>query len=119
MTTSPEPATLTTVPARAPARVVVVVPRREARLHEYLRQSLGALKDVDVVLDRRAVAVTPPADRRRRPSKESERALLICSLVRCPGDPPPSHTAPVASPPPPDRKPHRTLLWPGLRLEHL
>jgi hypothetical protein len=119
MTPFPIREPLATDSAGAPARVVVVVPRREARLHEYLRQSLAAVKDVDVVLDRRAIAVTPPADRRRRPSKDSERKLLICSIVRCPEDPPQAHTARAAPPPRVEGKPLRTLLWPGLRLEHL
>jgi hypothetical protein len=116
MTSSPT--TGTAPPACDPARVVVVVPRRETRLHEYLRRSLAALKNVDVVLDRRATEVTPCAERRRRPSKDSERRILICSLVRCPVEPP---GAGAAEPPPrpPDPGPQRTLLWPGLRLEHL
>jgi hypothetical protein len=102
-------------PAPDPARVVVVVPRQEIRLHAYLRRSLAAVKNVEVVLDRRATALTPPDDRRRPSSKESERKILICSLVRCPVDPPSAHATPGQVEPPQ----HRTLLWPGLRLEHL
>jgi hypothetical protein len=102
-------------PAPDPARVVVVVPRREVRLHAYLRRSLAAVKNVEVVLDRRATALTPPDERRRRSSKESERRILICSLVRCPVDPPPAEAAPGLV----ESAPRRTLLWPGLRLEHL
>jgi hypothetical protein len=105
--------------APAPERVVVVVPRKETRLHEYLCRSLASVKDVDVVLDRRATAVTPPPDeRRRRPSKDSERRILICSLVRCPAAPPviPPAQAPAGAAEPEHR---RTLLWPGLRIEHL
>ena len=100
-----------------PRRIVVVVPRREPGVHEYLQRSLACIKDVEVVLDRRAAAVTPAADRRRRPPETSERQLLICSLVHCPIEP--------AGPPPPpsagpqDAGPRRTLLWPDLRLEHL
>ena len=105
------------VSAQDPARVVVVVPRKETQLHDYLRRSLAALKNVEVVLDRRATAVTPVDERRRTPS-ESERKILICSLVRCPAEPSPhAPTAPV--PPPEDAGRRHTLLWPGLRLEHL
>jgi hypothetical protein len=100
-----------------PTRVVVVVPRREPGVHEYLQRSLACLTDVEVVLDRRAVAATP-ADDRRRSEQHSERQLLICSLVHCavvPPTPPPPPT-----PGPPDTAaPRRTLLWPDLRLEHL
>jgi hypothetical protein len=115
--TSPS-TTGTAPPAGDPARVVVVVPRREIRLHEYLQHSLAALKNVDVVLDRRSTEVTPRAERRRRSSKDSERRILICSLVRCPVEPPGAAPA-EPSPGPPDAGPPRTLLWPGLRLEHL
>jgi hypothetical protein len=99
-----------------PERVVVVVPRKETRLHEYLSRSLASIKDVEVVLDRRAAAVTPPDERRRRPSKDSERRILICSLVRCPAAPP---VIPPAQTPAGAAEHHRTLLWPGLRIEHL
>jgi hypothetical protein len=68
-------------------RVVVVVPRKETRLHEYLRRSLAAIEDVEVILDRRAARV-PPVDERRQ-STDSERRILICSLVRCPPRPRP------------------------------
>jgi hypothetical protein len=116
---TPSPATgpsTSRAPAPDPARVVVVVPRQEIRLHAYLRRSLAAVKDVEVVLDRRATALTPPDDRRRRSSQESERRILICSLVRCPIDPPSAEAAPGQVEPPQQR---RTLLWPDLRLEHL
>jgi hypothetical protein len=116
---TPSPATgpsTSRAPAPDPARVVVVVPRQEIRLHAYLRRSLAAVKDVEVVLDRRATALTPPDDRRRRSSQESERRILICSLVRCPVDLPPAEAAPGQVEPPQQR---RTLLWPALRLEHL
>jgi hypothetical protein len=65
-------------------RVVVIVPRREPGVHEYLQRALACVKDVEVVLDRRALTVTRPDDR-RRPS--AEKQLLICSLARCPADP--------------------------------
>jgi hypothetical protein len=98
------------------SRVVVVVPRHETALHDYLRRSLACVKDVEVVLDRRAAAV-PPADERRRTAAENgERRLLLCSLVHCPSPPPlvaiePEVAAAEVTP--------RTLLWPALRLEHL
>ena len=69
-------------------RVVVVVPRRERGVHDYLQRSLACLKDVEVVLDRRAIAVTTVDDRRRGPSRNSERQLLCCSLVHCPVEAP-------------------------------
>ena len=97
----------------ASSRVVVVVPRQETDLHDYLRRSLGCLKDVEVVLDRRAAAANPPDERRRNPSESSERKILLCSIVHCPAPPPPE--APVAA----VNGTHRTLLWPGLRLENL
>jgi hypothetical protein len=102
----------------SPTRVVVVVPRKEPGVHEYLQRSLACIKGVEVILDRRAVAVTPVDDRRRRPAESSERQLLFCSLVHCPIEPP---TRPL---PPPstgssDAGHPRTLLWPDLRLEHL
>ena len=50
-----------------PERVVIVVPRKETRLHEYLCRSLASVKNVEVVLDRRAMAVTP-ASSNRNPS---------------------------------------------------
>jgi hypothetical protein len=99
-------------------RVVVVVPRREPGVHEYLQRSLACVKDVEVVLDRRAAAVTPTADRRRRPAETGERQLLICSLVHCPLEEP-AAPAPPPSVIPPDTARGRTLLWPDLRLEHL
>jgi hypothetical protein len=99
--------------AQDPARVVVIVPRKETRLHDYLRRSLASLKNVEVVLDRRATAMTP-TDERRRTASDSERKILICSLVRCP--PEPSPKPPSA---PEDSGRRHTLLWPGLRLEHL
>ena len=104
--------------AQNPARVVVVVPRKETRLHEYLLRSLAALKDVDVVLDRRAAAVTPLDERRRRPPRDSERPFLICSLVRCPVESP-APAPPESSSTQAEPGRHHTLLWPGLRLEHL
>ena len=98
------------------SRVVVVVPRHETRLHDYLQKSLACLKDVEVVLDRRAAVTPPSAERRRRPSAATERKLLLCSLVHCPTSPPPtSETPPAAAP---DGSP-RTLRWPALRLEQL
>ena len=103
--------------AQDPARVVVVVPRNETRLHEYLRRSLAALKNVEVVLDRRAAVVPPRDERRRRPSKDSERKILICSLVRCPVETP-EHTPPDIPATKDEARRHHTLLWPGLRLEH-
>lgn len=94
----------------ASSRVVVVVPRQETHLHEYLQRSLACLKDVEVVLDRRAA--------RREPSTNLERQILLCSIVHCPAPEPP-----VPAPPAPtsgtNGKHHRTLLWPGLRLEHM
>jgi hypothetical protein len=95
------------------ARVVVVVPRQERGLHEYLQRSLASVENVEVVLDRRAADVTPADDRRRRSSEKDERKILLCSLVHCPAP------APTASPEPPTGSTPRTLLWPGLRLEHL
>jgi hypothetical protein len=97
-----------------PERVVVVVPRKETRLHEYLCRSLASVKNVEVVLDRRATAVTPP-DERRRLSKDSERRILICSLVRCPAPAAPAETPGGAA----EMEHRRTMLWPGLRIEHL
>jgi hypothetical protein len=102
--------------APTPTRVVVVVPRREPGVHEYLQRSLACLKDVEVVLDRRAVEATPADDRRRRPEQHSERQLLICSLVHCAVAPP---SPPPSSEPQDTAAPRRTLLWPELRLEHL
>jgi len=105
-------------PPPDPARVVVVVPRKERPLHEYLRRSLASLKNVEVVLDRRAAAVTPPDERRRRQSQDSERRILICSLVRCPVETP-EHTPPGIPAAKDQAGRHHTLLWPALRLEHL
>ena len=119
---TPSPPTGTAEPSRAPAqdpaRVVVVVPRKEKPLHEYLRRSLAALKNVEVVLDRRAAVVTPPDERRRRQSKDSECRILICSLVRCPAETP-EHTPPETPATKDQAGRHHTLLWPALRLEHL
>jgi hypothetical protein len=98
--------------------VVVVVPRKERGVHEYLQRAMACLKDVEVVLDRRAIAVTPVADRRRRPADNGKRQLLICSLVHCPVEPSAS-PAPPPSTSSPESHPPRTLLWPDLRLEHL
>jgi hypothetical protein len=103
-------------PSADPARVVVVVPRKETGLHDYLQRSLGALKNVEVVLDRRAVATARPDERRRRPSPNSERRILMCSLVRCP---PEGATPTTAETPPLDSGHSRTMLWPALRLENL
>jgi hypothetical protein len=99
----------------AVSRVVVVVPRHETRLHDYLQKSLACLKDVEVVLDRRSAVTTPSAERRRQ-SAVTERKLLLCSLVHCPAPPPvpPETSLATAS-----DATHRTLLWPALRLEQL
>jgi hypothetical protein len=122
MTLSPTDGTAATppnAPVPASTRVVVIVPRREPGLHEYLQRALACIKDVEVVLDRRAAAATPADDRRRRPEQTSARQLLICSMVHCPieapapATPPPAPAASEASGRP------RTLLWPDLRLEHL
>jgi hypothetical protein len=99
----------------ASSRVVVVVPRHETALHEYLRRSLACLEDVEVVLDRRAAAAPPRDERRRQPSELTERRILMCSLVHCPASPPPRPEPPVVT----LQGSHRTLLWPALRLEHL
>jgi hypothetical protein len=96
-------------------RVVVVVPRHERGLHEYLQRSLGCLKDVEVVLDRRAAAATP-SDERRRQHADASR-ILMCALVRCPVPEP--GAGPETPPAPPPDGTHRTLLWPLLRLENL
>jgi hypothetical protein len=99
-----------------PERVVIVVPRKEIRLHEYLCRSLAAVKNVEVVLDRRATPATPAHERRQRASQTSERKILICSLVRCRTEPP----APPDRPAPRhEAERPRTLLWPGLRIEQL
>jgi hypothetical protein len=98
------------------SRVVVVVPRQETGLHDYLRKSLACLKDVEVVLDRRTVDAAPSDDRRRQPSQNTEHELLICSLVHCPATPP---ALPDEPPVTPANGAHRTLLWPRLRLENL
>jgi hypothetical protein len=105
-------------PFADPARVVVVVPRKETGLHDYLRRSLGPLKNVEVVLDRRAVTTMRSDERRRRPSANTERKILMCSLVRCPAEPP----RPAGAEVPPDRPDTghpRTLHWPALRLDNL
>jgi hypothetical protein len=104
--------------APAPTRVIVVVPRRERGVHEYLQRSLASVKDVEVVLDRRAAVVTREDDRRRGPSKNSERKLLICSLVHCPIEPPAAPPSPPSADSP-ETGHRRTMLWPELRLEHL
>ena len=98
------------------SRVVVVVPRHETALHDYLRRSLASVKDVEVVLDRRAAAATPADERRRTPAENGERRLLLCSLVHCPSTPPSVATEPPGAT---DDVTPRTLLWPALRLEHL
>jgi hypothetical protein len=111
----------------AGSRVVVVVPRLETGLHDYLRKSLACLKDVEVVLDRRASVTTPSDERRRRSPESDERKLLICSLVHCPAPAPPAR---ADTPPAVEVNGHdsngseahgakRTLLWPALRLEDL
>lgn len=106
-----------TLPASTPTRVIVVVPRREPGVHEYLRRSLASITDIEVVLDRRAVASPRADDRRRRPQQHCERQLLICSLVHC--TVPPSPPSPPEPEPPESPAPRRTLLWPELRLENL
>jgi hypothetical protein len=99
------------------SRVVVVVPRQETGLHDYLRKSLACLKDVEVVLDRRTTDASP-SDERRQPSENAEHKLLICSLVHCPAPSPPA--LPQEPPVTAVNGAHRTLLlWPRLRLEDL
>jgi hypothetical protein len=100
-------------------RVVVVVPRGEPGVHEYLQRALASVKDIEVVLDRRAAAATRADDRRRRPNKGAERQLLLCSLVHCPVEPPAPPVPPSPAVPRQSNAQHRTLLWPDLRLEHL
>lgn len=97
-----------------PSRVVVIVARHEAKLHAYLQRSLASLADIEVVLDRRA-AIDRSRDERRRPSPEvSEHKILLCSIVHCPV---PAPLAPGTAAEASDN--HRTLLWPGLRLDQL
>ena len=95
----------------ASSRVVVVVPRQETHLHEYLQRSLACLKDVEVVLDRRAT--------RREPSTNIERQILLCSIVHCPAAPEPPAPEPPAVTNGTNGQHHRTLLWPALRLENM
>lgn len=102
--------------AREPVRVVVVVPRSETQLHDYLRRSLGALKNVEVILDRRTLTVGRAQERRRQPSTGSESRILMCSLVRCPSDEP-TQTEVAAGDTAKADEP-RPLRWPGLRLEN-
>lgn len=102
--------------SRDPARVVVVVPRKETQLHDYLRRSLGALKNVEVVLDRRTVTIAYAEERRRQPSTSSESRILMCSLVRCP----PSESGVSETRPGRSEADHaRALGWPALKLENL
>jgi hypothetical protein len=94
----------------ASSRVVVVVPRQETHLHEYLQRSLACLKDVEVVLERRA--------NRREPSTNVERQILLCSIVHCPAPEPPAPEPPAVTNGT-NGTHHRTLLWPALRLENM
>jgi len=98
-----------------PSRVIIVVPRREAKLHAYLQESLACLADVEVVLDRRAAASRPHDERRRPAPGSSERQLPFCSLVRYPVSPAPPPKPVIEAP----ADSNRTLLWPALRLEQL
>ena len=98
------------------SRVVVVVPRQETGLHDYLQTSLACLKDVEVVLDRRTTDA-PASDERRQPSENAEHKLLICSVVHCPAPSPPELPEEPATTD--ANGTHRTLLWPRLRLENL
>jgi hypothetical protein len=101
----------------AAPRVVVVVPRQETGLHDYLQRSLASVKDVEVVLDRRAGDRARASDeRRRRSAANAERKILICSLVHCPAPAPPAEPPMTAAA---VNGTHRTLLWPGLRLDDL
>jgi hypothetical protein len=102
--------------SRDPARIVVVVPRKEIQLHDYLRRSLGALKNVEVVLDRRAVTIAHAEERRRQPSTSSESRILMCSLVRCP---PAEAVESQSRPGRAEADRARFLGWPALRLENL
>jgi hypothetical protein len=106
---------------------VIVVPRSERSVHEYLSRSLAGVPGVHVILDRRQ---GPPhdgenpggepsgarsAERRRR--EASARDILCCVLVTCAER---LRGAEVAGlEPEGGQRPHHTLLWPALRLTDL
>jgi hypothetical protein len=115
-------------------RMVLVVPRAEAALYEYLKRSMAAVPEIEVVLDRRGPSADRAADapgvERRRHEAGAVRRILMCALVQGgqPAAPAPAVEAPPAPPadtPPEDdpgtppastSTPARTLLWPQLRL---
>jgi hypothetical protein len=117
--------------------MVLVVPRRETALYQYLKRSMAPLPEIEVVLDRRGAGEPPagaPATERRRHGVAAVRRILMCGLF--PGappsppagpepapiaqdpEPPPCQSRKGEAPPTPPPAP-RTLLWPGLRLEDL
>ena len=66
-------------------RYVVIVPRGAPETFAYLTRSLKDVRDVQVIVDRRATrAGTPPpaADRRARRERRDSREAFGCTLVR-------------------------------------
>ena len=118
-----------------PARpVIIVVPRSDTKLFEYLKRSFAGTPTVQVVLDRRAPAANAaraPIDndlRRRRTSARSALAgVLIDDAAPAPAElvaprtpaPATPSAAPAASPQqgtePATDMPAKTRLWPTLR----
>lgn len=70
------------------ARLLVVVPPDDVRLYEYLNATVGTLKGVRVILDRRRAdrrhaTATPPRERRRGDRRLPEREIRVlgCTIV--------------------------------------
>lgn len=117
--------------------MVLVVPRHEVGLYEYLRRSLAATAEIEVVLDRRRGEPRPEGTVERRDGRSGQRRILMCALVQRPesqrakSPAAPVPPAPAALPAPPVPEPeaasepseaasgYRTLLWPALRIDQL
>ena len=93
-------------------RVVIVVPRHEQKLYEYLKRSFLNAWNVEVVLERRSrVEATRPAVAAEQRNPRSVRRSSLAGVL--------IHEAPVITPEPAvvgTQAPKRRL-WPALRFE--
>jgi hypothetical protein len=106
--------------------MVLVVPRNEVGVYDYLRRSLAGTPEIEVVLDRRVGGPRPAeeaAAERRARAPADQRRILMCALSARVESAPETAAPPEPEPAPPEApaatSPYRTLLWPALRIYRL
>jgi hypothetical protein len=103
--------------------MIMIVPRHEVGLYEYLCRSLAATPEIEVVLDRRRGEPRLEGTVERRDGRNGERRILMCALVQRAesqrATAPAMPAEPAAAPEPAKAGRRRTLLWPALRIDQL